>query len=73
MHFSKITFATLFFLASATMIGCSEQGNQVIQPTETYQRTEVEQANAKRQDSEREANERDRGNTPGRSDRQANP
>ena len=49
--------ATALFLATAifSFSGCGSEGNTVVQPTEDYQLTETEAANAEREDQEREA------------------
>ncbi|NND99066.1 MAG: hypothetical protein HKN47_17250 [Pirellulaceae bacterium] len=57
----RIIFSTLilgFAIAVSSLTGCGESGNTVIQPTETYQPTEIEQANAAREAEEREAEDR---------------
>lgn len=41
-----------------TIGGCGDGGNTVIQPTEQYQPTETERANAEREAKEREAEQR---------------
>ena len=51
-----IAFAFLFLVA--IVAGCGSSEPTVVMPTETYQPTEVEQANAEREAAEREAENR---------------
>ena len=54
MSKSKIMLSAILCFAAFSLSGCGEQGNKVIQPTETYQPTEIERANAEKDAKERE-------------------
>lgn len=53
-YMNRIQFLGLSLITSCVLLGCGSDEPNVVLPTETYQPTEIERANAEREAAERE-------------------